>query len=339
MSASGRESFPCYQVQRDEQGQVHGGVSQITRDQLPDGELLIEVQWSSLNYKDGLAALGHPGVARRLPHVPGIDAAGVIVESRNSQWQTGQSVVITGNELGAGQWGGWSRFIQVPANWAVALPEGLSARDAMIYGTAGFTAAQCLRHLIRAEVEPTAGPVLVTGATGGVGCLAVMLLKHLGYEVVASSGKSAAESWLTELGASQVVDRSEVLNSPEKPLASTRWAGVVDTVGGATLAAAIRATGINGCVTACGVVGGAELPLSVYPFILRGVTLAGVTSQNCPLPLRREIWKKLASEWSLPGLDRIANEVTLAEIGGEVSKILAGQIQGRTLVNVGADVA
>ncbi len=327
----------CYYVERGSDGQVHGSVREITLDELPDDEVLIEVAWSSLNYKDALAAQGHPGVARRLPHVPGIDAAGRIADSRHPDWGVGQAVLVTGYDLGAGRWGGWCRWIRVPAAWIVPLPPEMSAREAMIYGTAGFTAAQCALQLERQGIGPDSGPIVVTGASGGVGCLAIQLLHHLGYEAVASTGKSAATAWLRELGASSVVDRSDVLTPPAKPLASERWAGAVDTVGGETLASIVRATKLHGCVTACGLAGGSDLPLTVHPFILRGVTLSGVTSQNCPMAVRREIWRRLAGPWRLSQRERVVRQVKLSELTPAIGQMLAGQGQGRILIEIGGE--
>jgi putative YhdH/YhfP family quinone oxidoreductase len=261
-----------------------------------------------------------------------------VIQSRSPDWQPGQAVIVTGNELGSGQWGGWSRYIRVPSDWIVALPAELTEREAMICGTAGFTAAQCVRALQQNGVEPEAGPVVVTGATGGVGCLAVKLLSRLGYEVVASTGKADAAEWLERLGAARVISRDDTLNAADKPLATVRWAGGIDTVGGSTLSSLVRAMGVNACVAACGLVGGAELSLSVYPFILRGVILAGVTSQNCPATLRREIWSRLASDWRLNDLDAIARVVSLPDVDQPVRQILAGQIRGRVLVRVAAKV-
>lgn len=332
------DEFPCYFVRRSPDGEVTGGVESMRHQDLPEGDVTIEVHWSSVNYKDALAASGHPGVAPVLPHIPGIDAAGRIVSSESSGSQVGQSVIVTGFELGAKHWGGWSGRIRVPHEWIVPLPPEMTEREAMIYGTAGFTAAQCVMRLQSAGILPGQGPICVTGATGGVGCLAVMLLGHLGYEVVASTGKLAAHDWLRRLGAAEVIDRDAVLTTPDKPLAAPRWAGAVDTVGGQTLASLLRSTHINGCVAACGMVGGVDLPLTVYPFILRGTVLAGVTSQNCPDQQRREIWTRLASDWRLPNLDEVVHTVTLAELSSVVDRIRAGELTGRWIVSL-ADVS
>ena len=328
------KSFNAYRV--DKSGEtISGAIHRLSLDELPDGEVLIEVHWSSLNYKDALAAQGHPGVARHLPHVPGIDAAGIVVESQVPEFAPGQSVIVTGYELGAAHWGGWSQYIRVPSAWVVPLPEPLRLEEAMIYGTAGFTAAQCVRQLERNQITPDEGPVVVTGATGGVGCLAVAILSKLGYHVTASTGKSDAESWLRDLGARDVISREEVCSESNRPLLAARWAGAVDTVGGVTLETLLRETQPFGCVTACGLVGGTELQTTVHPFILRGVILSGISSSLCPDGPRREIWKKLAGPWRLTNLERITRTATLIEIGAEVERILKGSIRGRVVVFVG----
>ena len=309
-----------------------GGVDAITQDELPAGDVLIRVAYSSLNYKDALACQGHPGVVREFPHVPGIDCAGTIVESASDDWRPGDEVLVTGYELGAGHWGGYAAYVRVPAEWVVRLPAGLSLREAMIYGTAGFTAAQCVTAIVEHGIEPKRGPVVVTGATGGVGCLAVAILAKLGYDVAAVTGKRDQHDWLRRLGASTMLGREEVVDDSDRPLLGSRWAAAVDTVGGKPLATILRSMQHRGCVAACGLVAGADLQLTVYPFILRGVTLAGIDSAKCPRPQRLEMWKKLAGPWRVDRLHELANEVTLDELPNEIEKILAGQIVGRTVV-------
>jgi putative YhdH/YhfP family quinone oxidoreductase len=328
------DSVRCYFVDKDAAGRVQGAVTQRPRSELPPGELLIRVAYSSLNYKDALAAQGHPGVVRKLPHVPGIDAAGTVIESGNGEFAPGDKVIVTGNELGAGQWGGWAELIRVPAAWAVPLPRELSLQESMILGTAGFTAAQCVQAIVLNGVMPEAGEVLVTGATGGVGCLAIKLLAKLGYRAVAVTGKAHLEARLRTWGASRVISREEILDTSNRPMLKARWAAAVDTVGGQTLATIVRETMPYGVVAACGLVGGTELPLTVHPFILRGVILAGIGSAMLPLDRRREIWRKLSQEWRLDGLEELATTINLKEVEQYVQKILRGEVVGRTVVQV-----
>ncbi len=326
------DSFPCLMVRKDNFGTVTAAVELISPDELPADEVLIEIAYSSLNYKDALAADGHPGVVYRFPHVPGIDCAGTVVDSRSPQAKPGDQVLITGYDLGAGHWGGFSRYMRVPAEWIVPLPSGLTLRDTMIYGTAGFTAAQCITAIVERGIDPERGEIVVTGATGGVGSLAVAILAKLGYRVTAVTGKSSQHDWLTKLGATQVVGRAEVLDETDRPMLSERWAAAVDTVGGRTLSTLLRAAKYRGVVSACGLVGGDQLSVSVYPFLLRGVTLAGIDSAKCPRPQRLEMWQKLSGPWRIDDLDRFATEVTLDELPERVRQILAGGVVGRTLV-------
>ncbi len=324
--------LPCFLVRKDPEGRVTGRVEAISIDDLPAGDVLVRVAYSSLNYKDALACQGHPGVVRLFPHVPGVDCAGTVVESASADYRPGDEVLVTGYELGAGHWGGFAAFVRVPAEWVVRLPAGLPLRDAMIYGTAGFTAAQCVTAIVDRGIGPDRGPVIVTGATGGVGCLSLAILAKLGYEVAAVTGKPEQHEWLRRLGAHIILRRDEVSDDTDRPLLSARWAAAVDTVGGRPLATIVRSVDHRGCVAACGLVAGAELEFTVYPFILRGVTLAGIDSAQCPRPERLAMWQKLAGAWRVDQLDEIAAEITLDDLPDGVQKILAGQIVGRTLV-------
>jgi putative YhdH/YhfP family quinone oxidoreductase len=321
-------------VDRGPDGHLSRRWQTIDTAQLPAGDTLIRVDWSSLNYKDALAAEAHSGVVRQLPHVPGIDAAGQVAHSP-SGWTPGARVLVTGYELGAGQWGGWCEWIRVPGSWVVPIPDGLTNRQAMTLGTAGLTAAQCVRELIRNEVMPDKGPIVVTGATGGVGNFAVQILSQLGYHTVATTGKPAAAEWLRALGAAEVLGRTDVETSDTRPLLSGRWAGAVDTVGGRTLSSLIRSVQPHGCVAACGLVGGADLPLTVHPFLLRGVKLAGVTSALCPHAVRLQLWHDLAGKWRPRHLDAVGRPTGRGELEGAIQQILAGRIQGRVVVDVG----
>jgi acrylyl-CoA reductase (NADPH) len=326
--------FPCYLVTKDEQGRIAAGLAERPLTELPAGDTLIRVAWSSLNYKDALAATGHPGVVRKFPHVPGIDAAGTIEECASGRYKPGDEVLVTGFGVGADRWGGYAQYIRVNSDWIVPLPPGLSARQCMILGTAGLTAALSVQALVDRGIRPDRGEIVVTGASGGVGCLAVALLAKAGFQAVAMTGKPAAGEFLKGLGAARVAARDEVTDKTTRPLLSARWAGAVDTVGGETLATILRSLDRGGCAAACGLVGGAELHTTVYPFILRGVDLAGIDSDQCPLPRRIELWNRLAGNWNLTGLDTIAQEVRLADVGPAVQRILAGQIMGRVVVRI-----
>ncbi len=328
------ETFRCYLVRQTDKDLTDAGVDSIARSELPPGDVTIRVEKSSLNYKDAMAASGHPGIVRKFPHVPGIDAAGTVVESTNSAFTPGEQVLSTGHELGVERWGGWAEYIRVPAAWVLPLPAGLTIDEAMALGTAGFTAAQCVDELLRHGLKPDRGPIVVTGATGGVASLAIKILSQLEFRVVAVSGKSQQRDWLLEIGAEQVILRDDFLNVPNRPLLTASYAGAIDTVGGTTLAAVLRMISHRGCVACCGVTGGAELPTTVYPFILRGITLAGIDSAWCPDDDRRAIWEKLAGTWKPRSLMDNVRTVTLAEAGAVAKDMLAGKTHGRTIVDV-----
>jgi acrylyl-CoA reductase (NADPH) len=326
--------FSCYIVEKDSHDQIKSGMGRRSLSDLPDGEVLIRVAYSSLNYKDALAATGRPGVARKFPHVPGIDAAGEVAESTAAEFQKGQKVLVTGYDLGAGRWGGWSEYVRVPAEWVVPLPPGLSLVETMRLGTAGFTAALSVDALRRHEITPQSGEIVVTGATGGVGCLAVAMLAGLGYAVVAVTGKTDRHDWLKQLGAARVIGRGDVDVKGGNPLLKAAWAGAVDTVGGNVLTTILRSTHIGGCVTACGLVAGAELAMTVFPFILRGVTLCGIDSGWCKRERRLELWRLMAGDWKPDRLAEISTEIPLKDVDEPVRRILAGGIAGRTVVRV-----
>jgi acrylyl-CoA reductase (NADPH) len=326
--------FQCLLVEKDAAGKIHRSITRRPLTDLPPGDVLIRVRYSSLNYKDALAAEAHAGVVRKLPHVPGIDAAGIVEESNSAHCKSGDEVIVTSYDLGAAQWGGWADYIRVPGAWIVPRPSGLTLREAMILGTAGFTAAQCVLAIQTNGVTPDAGEVVVTGATGGVGCLAVMILKQLGYQVAAVTGKPELESRLKAWGASRILSRQEVIDETTRPLLSSKWAGAVDTVGGSTLATILRATKEYGVVSACGLVGGADMALTVYPFILRGIILAGISSQNLPAVRRNDIWRKLAGEWKPKLLEEVATEIGLDQAEEYVERILKGNVAGRTVIRL-----
>lgn len=302
---------------------------------LPEGEVIINVKYSSLNYKDALSAIGNKGVSRYYPHTPGIDAAGVVVESTNSNFAPGEEVLITGYDLGMNTTGGYQEYIRVPANWIVKLPENLTLRESMIYGTAGFTAALSCYKMINNGVVPGNGPVLVTGATGGVGSIALSILVKSGYEVVAVNGIVDETEYLKKLGAKEVISIEEADDKSGRPILKPRWAGAIDTVAGNILSTAIKTTKYGGSVTCCGNVGSAELSSSIYPFILNGVSLLGIDSVNCPVDTRMAVWNKIASDWKLDYLDEITTELPNMEALDErIDLILQGKNRGRAIVKI-----
>ncbi len=331
------QSFRCYLVEKDAQGRVHAHLAERRSKELPEGEVIVRVAYSSLNYKDAMAAKGHPGVNKVFPHIPGVDAAGIVAESGVYEFVEGDPVLVTGFQMGTNRWGGFAEYIRVPMEWIVPLPEGLSLQESMILGTAGLTAGLAVHTLQAHNVGPQDGEVAVTGASGGVGSIAVALLARLGYRAVAITGKASAHDYLRELGAAEVVGREVLDRSADRPMRSARWAGAVDVVGGGTLAALIASTRRGGCIAACGMVGGGQLETSVFPFILRGVTLAGIDTVLCPLPLRHETWAQLAGEWKPDCLQAIGHIIEMDELPSQIEEILAGRIRGRVVVRIGSE--
>jgi putative YhdH/YhfP family quinone oxidoreductase len=321
-------------VEKSADKQFTRGIVERSSEELPPGDLLIRVAYSSLNYKDALSATGHPGVTRQFPHTPGIDAAGEVVACSSGLFTPGEQVMVTGYDLGMETDGGWGQYIRIPCDWAVRLPEGLSLRESMALGTAGFTAALSVLKLEQAGVQPADGEILVTGATGGVGSIAVAILAKMGYRVVAATGKTSDEAFLRELGATEVIPRAQVTAGAERPMMAERWAGAVDVVGGETLTAVLKSTRYGGTVTCCGLVGSAELTMNVYPFILRGVSLIGIDSVNCPRRPRLQVWEKLASSWKPDQLETLVTEIALEEVEQKLQTILQGGIRGRVVVRL-----
>ncbi len=301
---------------------------------LPEGELLVRVHYSSLNFKDALSATGNPGVTRNFPHTPGIDAAGEVVSCSDGSFAVGDQVIVTSYDLGMETDGGFGQMIRVPSKWALKLPAGLSLKESMMLGTAGLTAALSVYELVQGGVKPEDGPILVTGATGGVGSLAVAILAKAGYQVTAATGKASETEYLKSIGASEVIERAAVTEGNERPMMKTLWAGVVDCVGGETLAAAIKSTKYGGVVTCCGLVGSIDLPLNVFPFILRGVRLIGIDSAECPMSHRTAVWQKLATDWKISGLEAMVDEVGLDGLEEKIQAILKGGLKRRGLVNL-----
>ena len=327
-------SFRAFVVNKTAE-QFTAQVQALTRDDLPSGEVLIHVAYSSVNYKDALACTPDGKVVRSYPFVPGIDLAGVVVESSDERFHAGDEVIATSYDLGVSHFGGFSEYARVRANWVVPLPQGLTLKEAMALGTAGFEAALAVHKLEKNGLTPQHAPVLVTGATGGVGSIAVNILAKLGHTVVASTGKQAEHAYLKELGASTILSREEVSTESNRPLEKELWAGSVDSVGGATLAYLIRTTKYGGSVAACGLTGGTTVNTTVFPFILRGVNLLGIDSVFCPMGLRRELWQRLASDLKPTKLDTISREVTLDELPQVTASLLSGAVRGRTVVRLG----
>jgi len=300
---------------------------------LMDGDVTVRVEYSTINYKDGLAITGKAPVVRRWPMIAGVDLAGTVESSANPQWKAGDKVVLNGFGLGETHLGAYAEKVRVKGDWLVRLPDGISARDAMAIGTAGYTAMLCVLALERHGVKPADGPAIVTGAAGGVGSVAVALLSKLGYHVIASTGRTSEADYLKSLGASEIVDRAE-LSGPAKPLAKERWAAGIDSVGSTTLANIISMTKYNGAIAACGLAQGMDLPSSVAPFILRGVSLLGVDSVMCKMEWRQQAWKRLATDLDHKKLAAMTTEIGLGKVIETAPSILAGKVRGRIVVRV-----
>jgi acrylyl-CoA reductase (NADPH) len=326
--------FKALVVREDTRGGYQRAIEDRSVNDLPAGEVLVRVEYSSLNYKDALSATGNKGVTRNYPHTPGIDSAGQVVESSDQRFAVGDQVMVCCYDLGMNTAGGFSQYIRVPGSWVMKMVPGLSAREAMIYGTGGFTAAHSVWKMIRQGVRPADGTVLVTGASGGVGSFSVGILAREGFTVTAVSGKESARPFLVDLGATEVVSRDEVTDKSGRMVLKGRWAGVIDTVGGEILSTAIRSTLYGGVVTCCGNVADPEFSANVFPFILRGVSLLGIDSAECPMELREEIWQKISTDWKLPGLEDICTEITLDGLDEMIGRMLAGKAKGRVVIRL-----
>ena len=325
-------AFTALQINRTEDGFSRDIVQRDIED-LPAGDLLIEVRYSSLNYKDALSATGNPGVTRNFPHTPGIDASGVVVESSADGFSAGDEVIVIGFDLGMNTPGGFGERIRVPAEWVVAMPDGLTLHSSMLLGTAGFTAAECIDKLLRVGLQADQGPVLVTGASGGVGSVAVKLLSSLGFEVTAVTGKPTQHDFLRSIGAGRILSREEMLDGGNRPLLAEQWAGVVDTVGGEMLFNAVKGLRYGCSLAACGLVGGSDIPATVFPFLLRHVNILGIDSVQLPIDEKRRIWGRLAGEWQVD-LKELEEELTLDTLSEAIDRILAGQMVGRGVVHL-----
>ena len=315
-------------------GRFSASIRELERDALPGGEVLVRVAFSSLNYKDGLAVTGKPGVIRKFPMVPGIDFAGTVVESRSAAFQPGEEVVVTGCGTSEILWGGYAQYARIDAEFIVPLPKNITLEQSMGVGTAGFTAMQATMALEHRGLKPDGREVLVTGAAGGVGSVAIAILAKLGYRVVASSGRAELHDYLRSLGAREILDRAALAAPSKRPLETERWAAAIDSVGGETLSGILRATVGGGSVAACGLAGGTALNTTVFPFILRGVNLLGINSVNVPNARRREIWARLARDLPLSLLDQAITVAPLKKIFELGEQILAGKIRGRTVIDV-----
>ena len=327
-----QSKYKAFRVE-EKDGNYISSIKEIPFTPLEKGELLIKVHYSSLNYKDALSSIGNKGVTRNYPHTPGVDAAGTIVSSESNKFKVSDQVIVTSYDLGMNTDGGFAQYVKVPEDWVVKLPENLTLKEAMTIGTAGLTAGMSVLRLSEL-VKPEDGPIIVSGATGGVGSLSITILKKLGYKTVAITGKESEIEFLKKLGADEIMMRKEVEAMDKKPLLKSSFAGGIDTVGGVILENIIKSTHPMGVVTCCGNVASPKLDLTVFPFILRGVTLIGIDSQNYPMTYREKVWNKLSKEWKNDQLTEAADEVSLNELNEKIALILKGKLKGRTLVTL-----
>ncbi len=325
-------TFKAIRIDKAEKGTTVA-LTQFDEAELMDGDVTVSVEWSTVNYKDGLAVTGRAPVVRRFPMIAGVDFAGTVAQSSHPGWKVGDKVICNGWGMGETHLGAYAEKVRVNGDWLVRLPEGMSTRDAMAIGTAGYTAMLSVLALERHGLTPKSGPIVVTGAAGGVGSVAIAVLSKLGYHVIASTGRIAEAGYLRDLGATEVIDRSE-LSGPAKPLAKERWAGGIDSVGSTTLANLLSMTMYRGAIAACGLAAGMDLPSSVAPFILRGVCLLGIDSVMCPIELRKAAWARLASDLDRQKLTEITQEIALDEVIAAGSRVLAGQVRGRIVVKI-----
>lgn len=326
------KGFQAFVVDKKDD-QFSAEIKTLTLNDLPSGDVTIKVKYSSINYKDGLASIPNGKIVRSYPFIPGIDLAGEVVHSTDARYKEGDEVIATSYEIGVSHFGGFSEFARIPADWIVPLPVGLTLKQAMIYGTAGFTAALSVDRLESSGITPNSGKVLVTGATGGVGSVAVAILAKRGYEVVASTGKQSEHEFLKALGAKEILSREEIIGEKIKPLDQQLWAAAIDPVGGKTLSAILSKLQYGGSVAVSGLTGGTDLPTTVFPFILRGVNLLGIDSVYCPMETRLKVWNRMAKDMN-PGdkLDHIKHEIPFSDLSSSLSAILKGEARGRNVV-------
>lgn len=326
-------TFKAIVIEKGEGGQTVA-LKDFDEKDLMDGDVTVRVEYSTINYKDGLAVSGKAPVVRRFPIIGGIDLAGTVESSTHADWKAGDKVILNGWGLGETHLGAYAEKARVKGDWLVRMPSSMSPRETMAIGTAGYTAMLAVMELERAGITPERGPVIVTGAAGGVGSVAIAILSWLRYHVIASTGRMAEADYLKKLGAAEVIDRQELSGTP-KPLAKERWAGGIDSVGSATLANVLSMTRYGGAVAACGLAAGMDLPSSVAPFILRGVSLLGIDSVMCPRPRREEAWKRLETDLDPAKLKEITSEIGLSEVIATAPKILGGAVRGRIVVKIG----
>lgn len=325
-------NFKAFRVE-EENEKFSSAIKEMPFTELEQGDVLVKVHYSSLNYKDALSASGNKGVTRNYPHTPGIDAVGTIVSSTSNKFYNNEAVIVTSYDLGMNTDGGFAEYIKVPENWVVKLPKGLSMKEAMIIGTAGLTAGMSVLRLVE-TVKPADGTIVVSGATGGVGSVSVMILNKLGYKVAAITGKETEKQYLLDLGADEVILRKDFEALQNRPLLKPLFAGGIDTVGGVILENIIKSTNPLGVVTACGNAASIKLELTVFPFILRGVSLIGIDSQNYPMKYREQVWNKLADNWKLDNLEANSTTISLDELSEKLSLMLAGKLKGRTVLKL-----
>ena len=326
--------FRAYRVEEDESGKFHRSIQERTIDDLPEGDVTIKIHYAALNYKDALSFSGNKGVTRKYPHTPGIDGAGVVSESSSSDFKEGDEVLVTSYDLGMNTDGAFAEYIRVPADWVIKLPKGLSKQESMIIGTAGLTTGIGLHKMEKMGQKPDKGAIVISGATGGVGSMAVGILAKAGYEVIASSGKADMTDYLKGLGAHQVVDRTFIDDPSNKPLMKPQWAGAIDTVGGNTLATLIKGCKREGNVAACGLVSSPVLPTTVFPFILNGVNLIGIDSATYAKEDRLRVWEKLAEEWKIRNLESLATYCSIEGLAPYIDGMLKGESKGRVVVDI-----
>lgn len=329
------ETYRALWVTETSEGKFERNICDLPVSQLPDKGTLIKVRYSALNFKDGLSASGHKGITRKFPHTPGVDAVGTVVSCADGRFQSGDVVLVTGYDLGMNTFGGFGQMISVPSEWVVPMPAGMTDLEAIVLGTAGYTAALGLYQMELNGQNPEKGPLVVSGASGGVGSMAVTIFASAGYEVIASTGKTHESEYLHELGATKIISREEMIGQETRPMISTRWAGGLDTVGGKTLESMLRATGLYGNVAVCGLVDTPEFSTTVYPLIIRGVNILGVASAETDRVTRMKVWEKLAGPWKPKTLSLIHQKtIGFDELNASLDDILAGKTRGRVVLDL-----